>query len=201
MLDVFGRPMVEYVLMYLAQYGVREVTVNAWHLSEQLRTLPGLAEKYSITLSLSEQPDRFEHGGDLGYAKDFLASLDDDERFIALNADTIFYAPFSEINGLAQQVSAAEVERMIRETPWPTHEGWSGTEAEANTLAAEALAYVNARYGSHGYFDAAMHSGWQVSERNRIGDPLSYNHQVHLVKPHPDDPKLAVVTRAIMVKL
>jgi NDP-sugar pyrophosphorylase family protein len=90
LLQIGGRPIIEYILRYLAHAGIRDVTVNTWHLAEQFEVLPALASSFGVSVTLSRQPQRFEHAGDLGYARGFLDDLSPDERFVALNGDTLF---------------------------------------------------------------------------------------------------------------
>ncbi len=90
LLEVGGRPILEYVLRFLAHAGIAEVTVNTWHLAEQFERVPEIAAGFGLDVALSRQPDRFEHGGDLAFAQDFLAGLGDDEPFLGLNGDTLF---------------------------------------------------------------------------------------------------------------
>jgi N-acetyl-alpha-D-muramate 1-phosphate uridylyltransferase len=106
MLRVLGLPMIEYVLRYLAHAGVREVTVNAWHLGEQFEPLPALAAEFGQKVTLSRQPQRYEHGGDLAYARAFLDGLGPDEAFYGLNGDTLFWVDPARLHEAAARVSA-----------------------------------------------------------------------------------------------
>ncbi len=105
MLDVFEQPILEYVLRYLAHAGITEVTVNTWHLAEQFEAVPEKASAFGLDVALSRQPDRFEHGGDLAFAQDFLSSLGDDEPFLGLNGDTLFWLDPSLLREAADLVS------------------------------------------------------------------------------------------------
>lgn len=104
MLPVLGRPLIEYVLRYLRHAGIREVTVNTWHLGEQFEALPEIARDLDLQLSLSRQPQRFEHAGDLAFAHTFLDSLAPDEVFVGLNGDTLFYLEPELLRKGAEQV-------------------------------------------------------------------------------------------------
>ncbi|MDX1531842.1 MAG: NDP-sugar synthase [Rhodothermales bacterium] len=105
LLDLYGRPLLEYVLRYLAHAGVTDVTANVWHLGEQFEPMPERAAAFGVNLSLSRQPQRFEHGGDLAFAQDFLAGLGADEPFLGLNGDTLFYIPPDHLRRAAERVS------------------------------------------------------------------------------------------------
>lgn len=106
MLAVAGRPLLEYVLRFLAHAGITEATVNTWHLAEHFERLPELAAGFGLKVSLSRQPQRFEHGGDLAYARGFLDGLGSDERFLAVNGDTLFALDPAQLREAAARVSA-----------------------------------------------------------------------------------------------
>lgn len=127
MLEVEGRPILEYILRYLAYAGLTDVTVNTWHLAEQFERIPEIAARFGLRVALSRQPQRFEHGGDLAYARDFLASLGGDEPFLGLNGDTFFDLDPAQLHEAAGRVSAeAPVLILTRQTeanPLRTRDG------------------------------------------------------------------------------
>jgi MurNAc alpha-1-phosphate uridylyltransferase len=106
MLDVLGRPLVAYVLCALARLGVRHVTVNAAWLADAFDALPAYGRTLGLDVAISRQPEPYEHGGDLAFATDFLGSLGDDERFLALNGDTLFGLDPAALERAAGRVSA-----------------------------------------------------------------------------------------------
>ena len=105
MLDVRGRPLIEYILCALARLGVEHVTVNAAWLADAFDVLPERARALGLDLALSKQPEPYEHGGDLAFATDFLEGLDDDERFLALNGDTLFWLDSAVLRRASARVS------------------------------------------------------------------------------------------------
>lgn len=116
LMEVGGRPLLEYPLRYLAHAGIEEVTINTWHLADQFESVPEWAAEFGLRVELSRQPDRFEHGGDLAYARDFLSSLGEDEPFVGLNGDTLFYLDPDLLHHAATQISAeAPVLLIVRE--------------------------------------------------------------------------------------
>jgi NDP-sugar pyrophosphorylase family protein len=117
LLPVLGRPLIEYILEYLSHVGIREVTVNTWHLGSQFEGLPARAAEMGLELELSAQPDRFEHAGDLAFARPFLARLAPDEAFLGLNGDTLFYLDPAVLAAAASRVSAdAPVAVLVHKT-------------------------------------------------------------------------------------
>ncbi len=105
MLEVFGRPLVEYVLCALKELGVEHVTVNAAWLAEAFDGLPERGRALGLDVAVSRQPEPYEHGGDLAFATAFLARLGDDDRFLALNGDTLFRIDPSVLNAAAARVT------------------------------------------------------------------------------------------------
>lgn len=104
MLEVFGRPLLEYLLRFLAHAGIEAVTVNTWHLAGHFERLPEIAAGFGLDVALSRQPGCFEHGGDLACAQDFLAGLAADERFVGLNGDTLFDLDWAQVEAAAGRV-------------------------------------------------------------------------------------------------
>jgi NDP-sugar pyrophosphorylase family protein len=106
MLEVLGRPLVEYVLCALARLGVRHVTVNAAWLADAFDVLPERGRALGLDVAISRQPEPYEHGGDLACATRFLEELGDDERFLALNGDTLFWPDPAVLERAAARVNA-----------------------------------------------------------------------------------------------
>ena len=127
MLEVFGRPMIEYVLCYLRAIGVMHVTVNAAWLAEAFEGLPARAAALGLDLALSIQDQPYEHGGDLATAVPFLDSLADDEVFLALNGDTLFWLDPAVLQQAAGRVTAAAplliLGRIAEQAPLHVREG------------------------------------------------------------------------------
>lgn len=122
MLEVLGRPLVEYPLCYLARIGVAHVTVNAAWLPDAFDVLPARGRALGLDVAISRQPEPYEHGGDLAFATAFLEKLDDDERFLALNGDTVFWLDPEVLEREAARVNARRPLLIV------------GHETEANPL-------------------------------------------------------------------
>jgi N-acetyl-alpha-D-muramate 1-phosphate uridylyltransferase len=84
MVPVAGKPMLEYSLDKLREYGAREVVVNVSHLKEQLLaylpTVPGLH------VVISDEPEPLETGGGLKKALPLLGN----EAFFTINSDILW---------------------------------------------------------------------------------------------------------------
>ena len=80
-----GRPMIEYALLLLRHYGIREIMINLHHFGEQVEKHLGDGKKLGLEISYSEEPELLDTGGGLLKAKPFLQ----DETFIVINTDAL----------------------------------------------------------------------------------------------------------------
>ena len=82
---VAGRPMIEYPLLLLRHYGVREVIINLHHLGEQIEAYLGDGAKLGLKITYSKEQELLDTGGGLLKAKPFLR----DGTFIVVNTDVL----------------------------------------------------------------------------------------------------------------
>jgi NDP-sugar pyrophosphorylase family protein len=85
LVPVAGRPMIEYPLLLLRHYGIRDIIINLHHLGEQIETYLGDGKKFGVQITYSKEPELLDTGGGLLKAKPFL----EDETFIVVNTDVI----------------------------------------------------------------------------------------------------------------
>jgi N-acetyl-alpha-D-muramate 1-phosphate uridylyltransferase len=84
LVPVAGRPMIEYALDKLRDYGVEEIVINVSHLKEQLQTY--LAGFKHLRVTISEEAEPLETGGGLKKAEPFLGT----EPVFAINSDILW---------------------------------------------------------------------------------------------------------------
>ena len=137
LLDVFGRPVLHYLLRYLAHAGIRHVTVNAAHLAEQFADLPERERALGLDLHVSVQPEPLEHAGDLAFATAFWARVGD-EPFAGFNGDTLLWLEPAVLHAAARAVTP-EAPLLLLTHP-----------TEANPLHSSAEGQL-LRVGSHVY--------------------------------------------------
>jgi mannose-1-phosphate guanylyltransferase len=82
---VAGRPMIEYSLLLLRHYGIREIIINLHYLGEQIETYLGNGQKMGLRITYSREMELLDTGGGLLKAKPFLAG----ETFIVINTDVL----------------------------------------------------------------------------------------------------------------
>lgn len=89
LIEVGGKPLIEWHLEKLAAAGVREVVINTSHLAEQFEPALGDGSRWGVAIRYSyEGPTPLETGGGMRRALElFQASARSDEMFIAVSAD------------------------------------------------------------------------------------------------------------------
>jgi NDP-sugar pyrophosphorylase family protein len=85
MVPVGGRPMIEYPLLLLRHYGIREVIINLHHLGEQIEDHLGNGATLGLKITYSKEDELLDTGGGLLKAKPFLQ----DQTFIVVNTDVL----------------------------------------------------------------------------------------------------------------
>lgn len=83
LLQVGGKPLIEYHLERLAAVGIGEVVINIAYLSEQIREALGDGQRWSLRIHYSPEPEPLETAGALLHALPLLG----DKPFMLLNGD------------------------------------------------------------------------------------------------------------------
>ena len=84
LVPVAGRPMIEYALDKLRDYGIGEIVINVSYLKEQLQTY--LAGFKNLRVTISEEAEPLETGGGLKKAAPFLGT----EPVFVINSDILW---------------------------------------------------------------------------------------------------------------
>lgn len=90
---VAGRPMIEYPLLLLRHYGVRDIIVNLHHLGEQIESYLGDGTRLGLNINYSKEPELLDTGGGLLKARSFL----EHGTFIVINTDVLIDLPLAEV--------------------------------------------------------------------------------------------------------
>lgn len=85
LVPVAGRPMIEYALLLLRHYGIREVIINLHHFGEQIERHLGDGKKLGLDIRYSAEQELLDTGGGLLKAKPFLRR----ETFLVINTDAL----------------------------------------------------------------------------------------------------------------
>jgi len=90
---VGGRPMIDYPLLLLRHYGVRDVVINLHHQGEQIESYLGDGGRLGLRIAYSHEKELLDTGGGLLKAKAFLR----DAPFIVINTDVLIDLPLAEL--------------------------------------------------------------------------------------------------------
>lgn len=82
---VAGRPMIEYALLLLRHYGIKDIIINLHHLGEQIENRLGDGRSLGLKINYSREAQLLDTGGGLLKAKAFLH----DGPFIVINTDAL----------------------------------------------------------------------------------------------------------------
>jgi NDP-sugar pyrophosphorylase family protein len=112
LVPVAGRPMIEYPLLLLRHYGIRDIVINLHHLGEQIESRVGDGAQLGLQITYSREPELLDTGGGLLKAKPFLQ----DGTFVLINTDVLIDLPLSEVVTFHQKKAAA-VTLVLRPDP------------------------------------------------------------------------------------
>jgi len=93
LVPVAGRPMIDYPLLLLRRYEVREIIINLHHLGDQIEAYLGDGAKFGLKIGYSKERELLDTGGGLLKAKPFLS----EGPFIVINTDVLIDLPLAEV--------------------------------------------------------------------------------------------------------
>lgn len=102
LIEVGGRPMIEFPLRMLAAAGVERIVVNLHHLGEQVREALGNGERYGVRIEYSPEEPILDTGGALVRARRLLGG----DPFFLVNCDILIDPNLSELWALHATRSA-----------------------------------------------------------------------------------------------
>jgi NDP-sugar pyrophosphorylase family protein len=85
LVPVAGRPMIEYALLLLRHYGIKDIIINLHHLGSQVESRLGDGGTLGLRITYSREPELLDTGGGLLKAKAFLH----EGAFIVINTDVL----------------------------------------------------------------------------------------------------------------
>ncbi len=83
LVEIGGRPMIEYTLGMLRAAGVEDVVVNLHHKGDQIRAALGGGERFGLRIHYSPEDPILDTGGGVAHARALLG----DEPFVLANSD------------------------------------------------------------------------------------------------------------------
>ena len=85
LVPVAGRPMIEYALLLLRHYAIKDIIINLHHFGAQIESRLGDGRALGVKITYSRETELLDTGGGLLKAKSFLQ----DGAFIVINTDAL----------------------------------------------------------------------------------------------------------------
>jgi NDP-sugar pyrophosphorylase family protein len=125
LVPVAGRPMIDYPLLLLRHYDIREIIINLYHQGDQIEAYLGDGKQLGLKITYSKEEELLDTGGGLLKAKPFLQ----EETFIVINTDVLIDLPLAEIIAFHEQKRATAT-LVLR--PDPRADQFGSMEIEPN---------------------------------------------------------------------
>lgn len=93
LVPVAGRPVIEYPLLLLRHYGIREIIINVHHLGAKIQDYLRDGKKLGLKITYSEEKELLDTGGGLLQARPFFT----DGTFVVINSDVIIDLSLAEL--------------------------------------------------------------------------------------------------------
>lgn len=112
LVPVAGRPMIEYSLLLLRHYGIRDIIINLHHLGDQIESYLGTGKQWGLKITYSKELELLDTGGGLLKAKPFLQ----EGTFIVINTDVLIDLSLSDLLAFHEK-NRAVVTLVLRPDP------------------------------------------------------------------------------------
>lgn len=154
---VNGKTLLQRNVLYLQQYGIKDVVVNVHHFADQIEQAVKEAKGWGSNIIISNERDEvLETGGGLLKAKDFLSS----DTFITLNADILTDLNLANFFAFHQQqkalislaVSDRDTMRYLLFDDDARLCGWRNTDTEREKIVVQKDRYIQKGYSGIALF-------------------------------------------------
>lgn len=157
LIPVGGRPVIEYPLLLLSHYGIREIIINLHHLGKKIQEHLQDGKKLGVNITYSEEKELLDTGGGLLKARPFLA----DGAFLVINGDVIIDLPLTDL--LDQHRKRGGIATLVLRSD-PQADLYGAIETSADLRIQKFLAHKAPRSESAGTLAKYMFTGVQVLE-------------------------------------
>lgn len=142
LIEVAGRPLLEWVLLKLRHAGFESVIINTHHLADQIVAFLEMKQNFGMDLQISHEENILDTGGGIKRARAFFAGNSD---FLVHNVDVLstlnladFMKSHRTAGGLATLfVQARDSKRALRFNP----QNWLEGRWESDTAGGQRLAF------------------------------------------------------------
>ena len=122
---VNDRPMIDYPLMLLRHYGIREIVVNVHHHADRVEQYLGDGYRFGVDIAYSRESVLLDTGGGLLGAKNLL----DQDTFVIMNSDVLIDLRLDEVLRFHRKQKAAAT-LVLRKDPLADTHGALWTDGE-----------------------------------------------------------------------
>ena len=131
LVPVNGRPMIDYPLLLLRHYGIREIVVNVHHHADRVEDYLGDGSRFGVDIAYSRESVLLDTGGGLLGAKSFL----DQDTFVIVNSDVLIDLRLDEVVRFHTNHNAAAT-LVLRKDPKAAAYGsiWTDVEGRIRKL-------------------------------------------------------------------
>ena len=157
LIPVWGRPMIEYPLLLLKHYGIREIIINLHHLGDQIEEYLGDGKRLDLKIHCSREEQLLDTGGGLLRVKPFL----EDGTFVVINSDVLIDLPLNNLLAFHRRKRAAAT-LILRSDPQADRYG--PIETSADLRIQKFLAHKASQSESAGPLTKLMFTGVQILE-------------------------------------
>lgn len=157
LVPVAGRPMIEYPLLLLRHYGIRQIVINLHYLREQVMAHLGNGENLGLTITYSLEEKLLDTGGGLLKAKAALM----DGTFIVINTDVLIDVSLAEVLAF-HRLKRATATLVLR--PDPLADQFGSMEIDPDGRIGRFLAAKRPGYTTGVSSEKLMFTGVQVLE-------------------------------------
>jgi len=155
LVEVGGRPLIEYAIDCVRRAGIEHVVVNLHHLGAAIRAHLGNGSRFGISIDYSQEDPVQETGGGIREARRFL----DGHTFVTLNSDTIIDVDLGAVLAFHRE-KAARATLVLRKDARMESFGVIATEADGRIGAF----LEHRRPGCRTPLEPFMYTGVQVLE-------------------------------------
>jgi NDP-sugar pyrophosphorylase family protein len=155
LVEVGGRPLIDYALATVARSGVTDVIINLHHHGDQIRAHVGNGTRFGVRVQYSDERTLLGSGGGIVHARSLLG----DERFVTLNADTIVDVDLRTVARFHADKGATAT-LVLRKDPRMAEYGIIQTDAESRVC----RFLRHERPAAAGPLEPYMYTGVQVLE-------------------------------------
>lgn len=95
MVPIHGKPLLEWILLYLISHGLREYVMAVSYFAEQIKNYFGDGSRWDVNIQYSTGPSPAGKAGEIWRAKDLIAG--EENQFLVVPGDTISHLNYNEL--------------------------------------------------------------------------------------------------------